>query len=138
MKNQKSATLKCTYHTAGLVFIILGTFFLLTGCAGLYKILGFTPEQTAAQVAQDQAAAKEIIEQVRWTSHEIVSTAIAGAGTILSGLLARWLGTERKITTALITAIEKADDSTVKTLANDKATSAGVEPQLHARVIKLT
>ncbi|GAI05594.1 unnamed protein product, partial [marine sediment metagenome] len=82
-KKNQPTILKCTYHTAGLAFIILGTFFLLTGCAALYKALGFTEEQTQEQVQQDQDAAKDIIEQVRWTSHEIVSTAIAGAGAIL-------------------------------------------------------
>lgn len=138
MKNHKTAILNCSYHTAGLTFIILGSFFLLTGCAGLYKILGLTPEQTATQVAQDQDATQQIIQQVRWTTHEIITTTLAGAGTILSGLLARWLGTERKITAALITGIEAAPGTGVKESVSAKATAAGVEPKLHARVVALT
>ncbi|MBA7687106.1 hypothetical protein ES703_95566 [subsurface metagenome] len=138
MKKHQPATLKCTHRTAGLVFIILGTFFLLTGCAALYKIIGLTPEQTAEQVAQDQDATQQIIQQVRWTTHEIITTTLAGAGAILSGLLTRWLGTERKITTAMITGIEKSTDSTVKQNVKAKAIAAGVEPQLAARVRALT
>lgn len=137
-KKTTQTTLHCHHNTAGLIFIILGTFFLFTGCAQIYKFLGLTEDQIQTQVAQDQDATQQIIQQVRWTTHEIITTALSGAGTILSGLLARWLGTERKLTTALITGIESAQNPTVKESVKEKAISAGVEPILHKRVLALT
>lgn len=134
----QSTVLRCSQKTAVILFILIGSLFILIGCEQLYKMIGLTEQQTAAQIAQDQEAAQQIIQQVRWTTHEIITTALAGAGTILSGLLARWLGTERKITTALITGIEKTNNSNVKESVNRTATAAGVEPQLHTRVVALT
>lgn len=125
-------------NAAALLLIFLGSTLFLIGCAQLYKMIGLTEEQTAAQVAQDQAAIQQTIEQVRWTTHEIITTALAAAGTIASGLFARWLGTERKITTALIGAIEHADNTTTKEIITTKAISAGVESKLNARVRALT
>ncbi|MBA7685494.1 hypothetical protein ES703_93919 [subsurface metagenome] len=135
---QTSTVLKCSHKTAAILFILIGSLFTLAGCLQLYKLLGLTPEQTADQVAQDQKAAQEIIQQVRWTSHEIISTAIAAAGTILSGLLARWLGTEKKITKVLIAGIEKTNNSDIKASVQNEAFAAGIQPQLHARVKALT
>lgn len=132
------AHLKCTHNTAGTIFIVLGALFVLTGCGQIYRTLGLTEEQTQEQLAQDQNATQQIIQQVRWTTHEIITTGLSGIGAILSGLLARWLGTERKITTALITGVEKAADTTAKEEIQKAATAAGIEPQLHSRVVALT
>lgn len=63
---------------------------------------------------------------------------MAGAGAILSGLLARWLGTERKMTNTLITAIETNDSNTLKEIIKAKATKNGIQPKLEARVQALT
>ena len=134
----KPAILACTQTTATIVFILVGSLFIFIGCAHLYKTIGLTDEQAAEQVSQDQDATTQIIQQVRWTAHDIITTAIAAAGTILSGFLARWLDTERKMTTAMITGVEASTDSTVKELIQAKATAAGVETQLHARVVSLT
>lgn len=133
-----TATLNCKHNTAGLIFIAIGSIFILVGCTKLYDSLGLNPEQTAAQVAEDQEAIQKIIGQTRITTTEIITTALAGVGAILSGLLAKWLGTERKITTALITGIEAADPGAVKEEVQKKAIAAGVEPQLHAKVVALT
>lgn len=130
--------LRCKHNTAGLILIASGVLFLLIGCTGLYKTIGLTEEQAAAQTAKDQAATQQITNQIRLTTTELITTSIAGAGAILSGLLAKWLGTERKITTALITGIESAKNDTVKETIHAKATAAGIEPLLHARVKALT
>ena len=134
----KPAILACTQTTATIVFILVGSLFIFIGCTQLYKTIGLTDEQAAYQVSQDQNATGQIIQQVRWTTHEIITTAIAGAGTLLSGFLARWLDTERKITTAMITAVEADAQTSVKEAIQAKATAAGVETQLHARVVSLT
>lgn len=135
---KKPTFLACNYHTAGIIFILLGCVFLFVGCTQIYRILGLTDEQAAQQTAQDQETRQELIQEFRLTTTELVSSAIAGAGAILSGLLAKWLGTERKITTALITGIEAADVGNVKESISAKATAAGVETKLHARVLALT
>ncbi|MBA7709906.1 hypothetical protein ES703_118832 [subsurface metagenome] len=98
----KTTILHCTQTTATIIFLLIGSLFIFIGCEKLYKTIGLTEEQTAAQVAQDQDATQQIVQQVRWTTHEIITTALAGAGTILSGLLAKWLGTERKMIVAVV------------------------------------
>lgn len=125
-------------NTAALILIILGSILLLAGCTQLYRTIGLTPNQVQQQTALDQAAIQLTIEQARTHFWQIVSATIGGAGTILSGLLARWLGTERKITAAMITGIEKAPQNAVKQSITAKAVAAGVEPKLNARVRALT
>lgn len=137
-KKRSETTIHCTYKTAATILLIIGCLFSFYGCAQLYRTIGLNEEQTATQVAEDQEATQQIIHQVRWTAHEIISTTVAGLGAILSGLLARWLGTERKITTAMITGIEAADPINIKESVQAKATAAGVETKLHARVVALT
>ena len=138
LPTKKQTILQCSQTTAAFVFIIVGTLFILTGCARFYEIIGLTPEQTAEQTAKDQESRGALVDQFRTTTSEIVSYTIAGAGSILSGFLAKWLGQERKLTTALITGIEAANDLGVKESVKAKATAAGLEPLLHSRVIKLT
>lgn len=137
-RTTSSAQLKCTHNTAGLFFILLGTLFALVGCHQVYKFVGLSDEQAAAQVAQDQQATQQVIEQARLTAYDIITTTIAAVGSIASGLLAKWLGTERKITTALIQGIESGETLGVKEAVQQKATAAGVESVLHARVQALT
>lgn len=130
--------LNCSYYTAALILGIIIGLFLLIGCAAIYRTLGLTDQQVQDQTTQDQAAIQLAIEQARTHLWQIISAATAGAGTILSGLLARWLGTERKITTVMIKGIESAGNNDVKTAVHSKATSAGLEPKLNARVRALT
>lgn len=130
--------LNCTRTTAMIAFILIGSLFCLAGCAQLYKLIGLSDDQTADQVAADQTARQEIIQGIRLTTTELLTTAIAGIGAIASGFLAKWLGTERKITAVLIDTIETVDDGRIKTTANGKARNAGVESKLHARVKALT
>lgn len=134
----KPTVLNCTRTTAMIVFILIGSLFTLTGCAQLYKLFGLSDRQAADQVAQDQAAIAKIAQDVRFTTTEILTTAIAGIGAIASGLLAKWLGTERKITKVLITSIEDANADLTKKTIHKNATRADIEPQLHARVKALT
>lgn len=136
--NHQPATLRCKHNTAGLILITLGSIFVLVGCTQVYKTLGLTEKQAQDQTEKDQEATGAIIDQARITTTEIVTTALAGLGAILSGILAKWLNTEKKITAALITGIESAANSTTKQKVKSTATSAGIEPKLHARVLALT
>lgn len=138
MSTPKTAVLNCTRTTATILFLLIGTLFIFTGCAQLYKILGLTEEQTEEQVSEDQKTIVRTITQVRTTTGQIITTAVAALGTIASGFLAKWLGTERKITAAMITGVEAASNETVKESITKKATSAGVESKLNARVQALT
>lgn len=130
--------LRCSQRTAVITFIIIATLFILTGCAQLYKILGLTEQQTQNQLAEDQETIIRTITQVRTTAADIITTAIAGLGTITSGLLARLLGTERKFTKVLITSIEKAPNMNLKETITKEASLAGIQPKLHKRVKALT
>lgn len=130
--------LQCSQKTAVILFILIGSLFIITGCAQLYKFIGLTDEQIADQVAADQVDRQKIIQGIRLTTTEIITTAIAGIGAIASGFLAKWLGTEKKINKALITGIESANGHSVKETVKNNAMAAGVEPQLHTRVKALT
>lgn len=130
--------LRCSQTAAFFLFLFLGLIFTFAGCAQMYKALGLTDQQAADQVAKDQDSRGDLIDQVRTSTTEIISTALAGLGAIASGFLAKWLGTERKITKALITGIESAKDLDVKRVVKSKATAAGIEPKLAARVRSLT
>ncbi len=134
----KPTILQCSHRTAYVTFILIGSLFILAGCAQVYKALGLTEEQIDEQVSEDQQTIIKTITQVRTTTAEIITTALAGLGTIASGFLAQWLGTERKITAALITGIEKAAPGSVKETVHQKATDAGIEKQLSKRVAALT
>ena len=138
MKNHQTTTIPCSQKIAVLLLILLGSMFLLTGCPALYRALGLTEEQAAAQTAKDQADRQKLLDQVRFTSTEIISTALAGAGAILSALLARWLGTEKKINKAMITGVENSNDNSAKKAIRSAAIAAGVESKLHTRVKSLT
>ncbi|MBA7692132.1 hypothetical protein ES703_100690 [subsurface metagenome] len=121
-----------------ILFILIGSLFCLAGCAQLYKLIGLTDQQTADQVAADQVDRQKIIQGIRLTTTELITTAIAGAGAIASGFLARALGTEKKITKVLIFGIEDTNAAHVKATIQAKANAAGIQPQLHARVKALT
>lgn len=130
--------IRCRHNTAGLILILIGTLFVFTSCTAFYRAIGLTDEQAKAQTEKDQESRQNLTDQFRLTTTELISSAMAGAGAILSGLLARWLGTERKMTTALITGIEKADTPNVKKYVKAKAITAGIESKLNARVQALT
>ncbi len=134
----ESTVLRCSQKTAMIAFILIGSLFCLAGCAQLYKLIGLTDEQTQDQLTKDQADRQQIIEGIRLTTTELITTAIAGVGAIASGFLAKWLGTERKITKVLITGVEKATSNAAKEQIQKQALAAGVESQLHKRVQALT
>ena len=135
---KSKAILRCTQTTATIVFILIGSLFVLTGCAQIYKAIGFSPEQIADQTAQDQESRGELVNQFRTTTSELVSYAMAGLGAIASGFLTKWLGNERKITAVLIQGIEASNNNSLKESIKTKATSAGIEPLLNKRVLALT
>lgn len=130
--------LPCSLRTAAILFVLIGTLFTITGCLQLYKTIGLTDDQVQDQLTKDQDSRQKIIQQVRFTTTEIITTALAGIGTIASGILAKWLGTERKITSTLISAVESTKNPDLKETIKNKATSAGIEPKLHKRVSALT
>lgn len=135
---QHQTFLRCSQKTATIAFILIGSLFCLAGCAQLYKLIGLTDQQTQDQLTQDQIDRQKIAEGIRLTTTEIITTAVAGLGAIATGFLAKWLGTERKITKVLITGIEAKEGGTTKQVVHAKALDAGIENQLHARVKSLT
>ncbi len=130
--------LRCSQSTAFVLFLTLGTFFLLTGCAQLYRTIGMNENQIADQVQKDQTVIAKIIDTTRTTTTEIITSALAGLGAIVSGFLAKWLGTEKKITKAMILGIETANESSVKGHVQDSARQLEIQSQLHKRVQALT
>ena len=157
---QHQTFLRCSRTTATIIIIASACLFILVGCASLFRSAGLTNEQAAQQTAELKAALENATDSViadiqigLAQGHDLKTIALttgsaflwkilaaAGAsiGVVLNGLLARWLGTERKITTALITGIEKSDAKGTKESVQNAATAAGIEPQLHKRVLALT
>ena len=134
----QSTLLNCSRITATILFILIGSLFCLTGCAQLYKLIGLTEQQTQDQLSQDQKTIIRTITVTRNTVADIITTTIAGLGAITTGILAKRLGTEKKLNKALITGIEKSPDLSVKHSVKEQALSAGVESKLHTRVKALT
>ena len=134
----KPALLNCTRTTAMVVFILVGCLFCLAGCAQLYKFIGLTEEQTQEQLAADQKTIIRTITLTRNTAADIITTAVAGIGTIVSGFLAKWLHTEKKLTNTIIRGVEIGSESHVKRSIETAAGKAGIEKQLNARVKALT
>ena len=121
---------------AGLIAI--GVCFVLIGCTQFYRTIGLTDRQATTQVAEDQAVAIRVIESGRELLWQVISVAVAGVGAVLTGLLGRWLGTERKMTRAMIRGIEATTSDKVKASVQAMARAAGVEGKLHKRVRALT
>lgn len=135
---QYPTILRCSQTTATIVFILVGSLFLAAGCAQFYRAIGLTEEQTAGQIKKDQDDRQQIIEGIRLTTTELITSAIAGLGAIASGFLARALGTERKITKVLIGNIETNNNENLKTAITAEALQLGIENKLYARVKALT
>lgn len=138
LPNRKTTTINCPHQVAGIILITLGILFLFIGCRQLYEWSGQTPEQAQQSTTHDTQAVIQTITEaapLAWKLAAILATSI---GTILTGLLAKWLSTEKKVTKALITGIEKAEDKTVKQTIKAEALAAGVESVLHSRVKQLT
>ena len=152
--------LNCSRRTATIVILSILALFLLIGCASLFRSAGLSDDQAAQQTAElklalaDATASAIATAQAGLTQgHELKTIAVktasvflwkiiaagaSSAGIILTGLLAKWLGTEKKITKALITGVEKSKNITAKTQIYKKASAAGIETQLHKRVQSLT
>lgn len=152
--------LKCVRKTAGNLLIVLSLAFVVVGCASLYRTLGLSEDTAEEQAALDQAAlqdaVKDAVDQVQADlaagqdlktvavkagsafAWQIATVLVSGIGAVISGFLAKWLKTERKITAAVVTGVEKADKSEIKESIQREAIAAGVEPVLHKRVKALT
>ena len=136
--SQHQKTPDRTVKTLAMALICLGVLFSITGCTQIYKLIGLTEEQTNEQVDLDRQVITRTITEVRTQAADLITTAVAAAGTIASGLLATWLGRERKITKALIVGIENSPELDTKKNVRNAAISAGVEKALHKRVEALT
>lgn len=157
---QHLVILRCSRATAAITITASICLFLLIGCASLFRSAGLTDEQAAEQTAQLKSALGDAttsaIAEIQTGLQEghdlktiavkassafiwkIVAAAGASAGIILNGLLAKWLGTEKKITKALITGVEQSNDQSAKESIRSAAIAAGVQAKLHTRVKALT
>ena len=153
-------TTKCRHNWIFYVMLSLGLVFIIVGCAGVYRTLGVPDEQAANQGALDEAAITAAVTEgmTEFTNQlaagqplpaaaasagsalawKLATILLGGAGTIISTLLAKWLGTERKITSSIIRGVEKGDKPGIKESIKAEAMSAGVEVALHKRVTALT
>lgn len=152
--------LRCSHRTAALILCAIIALFLLLGCAAMLRKTGIDQAEAdrLAAIAEQNlaAAAAEAVHNIKTgidRGHDIKSIAVKttspfawklatiGASTIgavLSGLLAKWLGTEKKMLAATITGIEHNPTGNVKESVEARATARGVEKQLHRRVQALT
>ncbi len=152
--------LRCSRKTAIIIILTIFVLFLAIGCAAMLRKAGLTPDEADRQAAIAQAAltdaAAEAVANIQTGlaqgddlktiaiktgsafAWKIAALAASTIGAVLSALLAKWLGTERKINQVLITGIEKTANQATKETIHNKATAAGIEPQLHARVKALT
>lgn len=152
--------LRCSRRTATIIILIIFLLFLSIGCAALMRKTGIDQAEadrlTATAIATLEDAAAEAVDNIKTgldEGHDLKTIAVKTAsifawkiatlaastiGAVLSGVLAKYLGTERKITKAIITGIETAKGQNTKAAIQTKAGLAGIEPQLHARVKALT
>ena len=121
-----------------ICLVVIGLLFCAIACEGVYKAIGFTEPEAAEQAEKDRQEAKVAIEQGRVLFWQLMSTYIGGVGTIESGLLGKWLKTERTITATIIRGVEKADEGKVKAAITKIATATGIEAKLNKRVDKVT
>ena len=110
----------------------------LLGCATWYEQMGFTKDESQALAAKDRTKFLEVKQQADSIFWESMSVAIAGAGTLLSGLLGKYLLSERKISKAVILGVENAANDEVKATIEKTAIALGVEDKLSKRVESLT
>ncbi len=148
--------LRCSHRTAFFFLLSITLLFVLVGCAALLRSAGLDQDQAAQQSAALEralnhglaAAVDEIktglaeghspstialnaTSQMIW---KLIAAGSSTAGVVLSSLLAKWLGTEKKIAKAMIDGIEESEGIDVKSTVHKKAVEAGVEPALAARV----
>ena len=157
---QPQTFLRCSRRSAVLILATIFLLFLAIGCAAMLRKTGLDQPE-ADQIAADAqsamaAAAADAVDNIKtgiaqgkplpaiatetasvfgWKLAAIAASTI---GAVLSALLAKWLGTERKMTAALITGIEKTNNITTKEYIQKKAIAAGVQDQLDRRVQALT
>jgi hypothetical protein len=157
---QKHLVLNCSRTTATIIISLTIFLFILIGCQSLFRSAGLSNEQAALQTAELKKAialaGSEAIENIQTGLSEghdlktiavktssafiwkIIAAAGASLGVVLNGLLAKWLSTEKKINKALISGVEKTNNTDTKEMIASIAGKAGIEPQLHARVKALT
>lgn len=156
----QSTHLKCSRRKAYFVIVLIALLFILIGCGALLRKTGVPPEEAAkisaefkeelsdsvteavAEIATAVAEGQDLkTAAIRTTTSMIWKIATAGAsvlGVALSSLLGKWLKTERKITTAMIKGVELNSSNTTKEVIKQTALKAGIEKQLHRRVVSLT
>jgi len=143
-----------------IVLVACIVVYLIAGCASAYKAMGLTSEQAAAAVDKDKAAAQKAgqevrdalarvlageqvpmesaIDNARVTLWQAVSAAIGVVAAAGGAIMTKAIGTERKMSAALIAGVEKANPDNVKKSIAVQSIQRGVGVKLAARVRKLT
>ena len=152
--------LHCSRRNALLILAAIFLLFLTIGCAAMLRKTGLDQVEadqiTATAMSALERAAAKAVENIKTGldqghdlktiavktstafAWQIATIAASTIGAVLSGLLAKWLGTERKITAALISGIEKNPTGNVKESVQARATKRGILKQLDRRVQALT
>lgn len=122
--------------TAALVGI--GLCFVLIGCAEVYRAAGMSDEQAAEQIDRDREALLEAAGPASALAWQLATAGVSAVGAILTALLGKWLGDERKLSAAVIHGVERSAKGNVKQTVQATAETAGVQEKLAKRVQKLT
>lgn len=125
-------------YGAAWALIVVSLSLTVTGCVQLYKALGMTEEQAQEEHGKDVEELRKALSEGRVLFWQIVSGVVAAAGALVTGLLAKWLGQEKKIVQAVVAGVEKAGNGKVKEAIHDSALAMGVEGALSKRVQTLT
>ncbi len=112
--------------------------FLFVGCQSILRLIGYTTADI--DKIQDQAADEDRpgpvdVDLEIW---QAITAATGLTGTLLSALLLRWLGIERKMVKAVILGVEESNPNTLHTSITANAKKLGVQKKLASRVSKLT
>lgn len=108
--------------------------FVLAGCAAMLEKLGMSPQEAAESAEKMGAAAVETARRVGGPAGELIALAVATAGAVLSGILAKLLLGERKISRVIIQGVEAADVEAVKVAVAAAANDAGISGAVDRRV----
>lgn len=123
-----------TPRQCATVLLLICALCLASCSAGVYRSLGVPTTQAEAYAREDQARVDLVIGQIRDTTWEVVSTALAALGAVLSGFLAVKLRRTASIADAVIDGVELAADPGVKKKVRQVAVARGAEGLLHARL----
>ena len=115
--------------------LILGGFaYLLVGCADVYRSLGMTDEEAVEQQGKDTVEIIKAIESGREVFWQAATAIVTGLGAVISAVLAKWLGTEKKVSGAAISAVVRDGNGDVLKLLRAEAAAQGVGKTMANRI----